>query len=47
MKFKKNNPEHLCALTSLAAVTLNNATQQWIENRTIPFTWVVKVVKAA
>ena len=34
------------ALTSLAAVTLNNATQQWIENRTIPFTWVVKAVKA-
>ena len=35
------------ALTSLAAVTLNGATRQWIENRTIPFTWVVKVVKAA
>jgi hypothetical protein len=34
------------ALTSLAAVTLNGATRQWIENRTIPFTWVVKVVKA-
>ena len=36
----------LYALTSLAAVTLNGATRQWIENRTIPFTWVVKVVKA-
>ena len=35
------------ALTSLAAVTINNATRPWIENRTIPFTWVVKVVKAA
>ncbi len=34
------------ALTSLAAVTLNNATRQWIENRTIPFTWVVKAAKA-
>ena len=35
------------ALTSLAAVTLNNATRQWIKNRIIPFTWVVKVAKAA
>jgi len=35
------------ALTSLAAVTINDATRQWIKNRTIPFTWVVKVVKAA
>ena len=35
------------ALTSLASVTLNNATRQWIKNRIIPFTWVVKVAKAA
>jgi hypothetical protein len=34
------------ALTSLAVVTLNGATRQWIENRTIPFTWAVKAVKA-
>jgi hypothetical protein len=30
------------ALTSLAAVVINNATRQWIENRTIPFSWSAK-----
>jgi hypothetical protein len=31
------------ALTSSSAVTINNATRQWVENRTIPFMWVAKV----
>lgn len=31
------------ALTSLNAVIVNNATHQWVENRTIPFTWAAKV----
>jgi len=30
------------ALTALNAVTANNATQQWVENRTIPFVLVAK-----
>ena len=30
------------ALTALNAVTANNATQQWVENRTIPFILVAK-----
>jgi len=30
------------ALTALNAVTTNNATQQWVENRTIPFVLVAK-----
>jgi len=31
------------ALTALNAVTINNATKQWTEDRIIPFTWVTKV----
>ena len=27
------------ALTALNAVTINNATKQWTEDRVIPFTW--------
>jgi hypothetical protein len=34
------------ALTALNAVTTNNTTRQWVEDRTIPFTWVAKA-KAA
>jgi len=30
------------ALTALNAVTVNNATKQWVEDRTIPFTWAAK-----
>ena len=30
------------ALTALSAVTLNNATVQWVEHRTLPLTWVKK-----
>jgi hypothetical protein len=30
------------ALTALNAITANNATQQWVENRTIPFVLVAK-----
>jgi hypothetical protein len=30
------------ALTALSAVTINNATDQWVDQRTLPFTWVVK-----
>ncbi len=30
------------ALTALNAVTINNATKQWVEDRFIPFTWVTK-----
>jgi hypothetical protein len=40
MSWSKNGSH---ALTSLSAVTINNATRQWVENRTIPFTWVAKV----
>ena len=32
------------ALTALSAVTLNNATVQWVEHRTLPLTWVKKKV---
>ena len=32
------------ALTALSAVTLNNATVQWLEHRTLPLTWVKKKV---
>jgi hypothetical protein len=28
------------ALTALSAVTINNATSQWVAHRTLPFTWV-------
>lgn len=40
MSWSKNGSH---ALTSLSAVTINNATPEWVENRTIPFTWVAKV----
>ncbi len=30
------------ALTSLNAITANNATRQWVENRTIHLTWAAK-----
>lgn len=30
------------ALTALSAVTINNATDQWVDQRTLPFTWVAK-----
>ena len=30
------------ALTALNAVTINNATVQWVEHRTLPLTWVAK-----
>jgi len=32
------------ALTALSAVTLNNATVQWVEHRKLPLTWVKKKV---
>jgi len=34
------------ALTSLNAVTFDNATRQWVENRTIPFVLMVKAFQA-
>lgn len=32
------------ALTALSAVTINNATSQWVDHRTLPFTWVAKKI---
>jgi len=30
------------ALTALSAVTINNATGQWVEHHTLPLAWVTK-----